>query len=82
MRSLSIVSLILMVVGAINWGLIGVFGFNLVTWIFGYSAAGILVERIIFFLVGLAGVFGISMLVRLSKRTDDVCVPGHVLPAL
>lgn len=82
MRSLSIISLILMAIGAINWGLIGIFGFNLVTWIFGYSTAGIVVERIVYILVGLAGVFGISMLTRLSERTDDVCVPGHALPVL
>ena len=81
MRALSITSLVLMIVGAINWGLVGVFGFNLVTWIFGYGTAGFVVERIIYLLVGLAGLFGIGMLARLSERADDVCVPGHAVPA-
>ncbi|MEN6355665.1 MAG: DUF378 domain-containing protein [Armatimonadota bacterium] len=77
MRTLSITALVLMVVGAINWLLIGVFGFNLVTAIFGYSTAGIVVTRILYILVGLAGLHGISMLTRLSEARDDVCVPGH-----
>lgn len=74
MRALSIISLVLMVIGALNWGLIGLFGFNLVTAIFG---AGVLAS-IIYILVGLAGVYGIFMLARLSAERDDVCVPGHM----
>jgi len=76
MRTLSIISLILMIIGAINWGLIGFFGFNLVAFIFGTSTAGIVVTRIIYALVGLAGVYGILMEYRLAEKTDDVCVPG------
>ncbi|MCX6345759.1 MAG: DUF378 domain-containing protein, partial [Armatimonadetes bacterium] len=59
-------------------GLVGFFGFNLVTWIFGFTAAGIAVTRIIYVLVGLAGVYGIFMGFRLAQRADDVCVPGHL----
>lgn len=77
MRTLSITALVLMVIGAINWLLIGVFGFNLVTAIFGYSTAGVVVTRIVYVLVGLAGLHGISMLTRLSESQDDICVPGH-----
>jgi hypothetical protein len=80
MRALSIISLILMVVGALNWLLIGIFGFNVVTAIFGFGTAGVAVTRIIYILVGLAGVYGISMLTRLSEARDDVCVPGHARP--
>lgn len=82
MRALSIISLILMAIGAINWGLIGIFGFNIITAIFGYGTAGIVVTRIIYILVGLAGVYGISMFVRLSEAQDDICVPGHGRPVV
>ena len=58
MRTLTIIALLLVVIGAINWGLIGFFGFNLVAAIFGTSPAGVAVERIIYALVGLAGVYG------------------------
>ncbi|MCE5199854.1 MAG: DUF378 domain-containing protein [Armatimonadota bacterium] len=78
MRALTITALVLMVIGAINWGLIGFFSFNLVTAIFGTSTAGVVVSRIIYALVGLAGIYGISMLLRLSESRDDICVPGHV----
>lgn len=77
MRGIAIAALILMLVGAINWGLVGLFGFNLVTWIFGYSTAGVVVTRLIYILVGLAGIYGISMVLRLSENRDDICVPGH-----
>lgn len=77
MRGLAYLALILMVIGAINWGLIGLFGFNLVTAIFGTSTAGIAISRIIYILVGLAGVYGIFMVARLASSQDDVCVPGH-----
>jgi uncharacterized membrane protein YuzA (DUF378 family) len=77
MRTLSLIALVLVVIGAINWGLIGFFGFNLVAAIFGNSTGGLVVQRIIYALVGLAGLYGIGMLVRLSEARDDVCVPGH-----
>ena len=77
MRTLAITALVLIVIGAINWGLIGIFSFNLVTWIFGTSVAGTVITRIVYVLVGLAGLYGISMISRLSSSTDDVCVPGH-----
>ncbi|OWZ84713.1 DUF378 domain-containing protein [Natranaerobius trueperi] len=55
-------ALILMIVGALNWGLIGFFGFDLVASIFGGQTA--LLSRIIYGIVGLAGLYSISLLVR------------------
>ena len=52
--------LILMIIGGINWGLIGFFNFNLVSWIFGGNLA--VVSRIIYAVVGLASLYGISIL--------------------
>ena len=53
-------SLILIVIGALNWGLVGIFQFDLVAAIFG-GMSGV-VSRIIYTLVGLAGIWGITML--------------------
>ena len=52
--------LILMIVGGLNWGLVGIFNFNLVTTIFGPNFA--LITRIIYALVGLSAVYGITFL--------------------
>ncbi len=53
-------SLVLIIIGAINWGLVGLFGFDLVGFIFGGTDA--LISRIIFTVVGLAGLWAISIL--------------------
>ena len=45
------IALLLVVVGALNWGLIGVFEFNLVTWLFGAWAT---VVRVVYVLIGLS----------------------------
>ena len=55
-------SLILMIIGAINWGLVGIFQFDLVAAICGSSAS--VVARFIYTLVGLAGIWGIALLCR------------------
>jgi uncharacterized protein len=74
MRALTIISLLLVVIGALNWGLVGFFGYNLVSAIFGMNAG---VERFIYALVGLAGIFGVFVLGKLIESREDVCVPGH-----
>jgi len=56
------ISLILIIVGALNWLLVGLFQFDLVAWIFGGQAA--LLARIIYAVVGLAGLWCISLLFR------------------
>lgn len=73
MRTLSLICLILMVVGALNWGLVALFGLDLVAALFGTSLAA----KIIYLAVGVAGVYGIFMIVRLATATDDICVPSH-----
>ena len=56
------IALLLTIIGAINWGLIGIFQFDRVAAIFGGQAA--LVSRIIYTVVGAAGLWCISMLFR------------------
>ena len=54
------IALLLVIIGALNWGLVGLFSFDLVAWIFGSSAA--IMSRIIYTLIALCGVWSISML--------------------
>ncbi len=61
---MDVLALVLMIIGAINWGLIGLFRFDLVAGIFGGMTS--VVSRIIYTIVGLAGVWGITMLFRRS----------------
>ena len=56
------IALILTVVGALNWGSIGLFGFDIVAWICGGQTA--LLSRIIYTVVALAGVWCISLIFR------------------
>ncbi len=56
------ISLALVIIGAINWGSIGLFQFDIVAWIFG--GQGAIVSRIIYTLVALAGIWCISTLFR------------------
>ena len=59
MKIVDKIALALIIIGAINWGLIAVFNFNLVAAIFGYMT---LLARIIYGLVGLSGLWGIKLL--------------------
>ena len=61
--------LILSIIGSLNWGLVGIFKFDLVAWLFGGQDA--LISRIIYTLVGLAGVWCISFLLRKSRCGCD-----------
>lgn len=56
------ISLILVIIGALNWGGIGLFKFDLVAWICG--GQGSIVSRIIYTVVALAGIWCISLLFR------------------
>ena len=64
------IALILTIIGALNWGSIGLFSFDIVAWIFGGQAA--LVSRIIYTLVGLAGIWCISLLFRTDTETNSI----------
>ena len=59
MKVIDTIALILVIIGAINWGLIGFFEFNLVSEIFGAMST---VSRIIYSLVGLSGIWTIKLL--------------------
>ena len=57
MKILDSIVLILVIVGAVNWGLIGFFQYNLVNSLFGSMP---MLERVIYALVGIAGLYSLS----------------------
>ena len=59
MKIIDKIALVLIIIGAINWGLIGFFKFDLVATIFGEMSV---LSRIIYALVGISGVWGIKLL--------------------
>lgn len=61
-KMLDRLALILVTIGALNWGSIGFFQFDLVAWLFGGQAA--IISRIVYVLVALAGIWCISFLFR------------------
>lgn len=61
MRLLDTIALLLVIIGAVNWGLIGFFDFNLVSALFGEMTT---FSRIIYALVGIAGLYSLSFLGR------------------
>ena len=54
------ISLVLVIIGAINWALVGIFQFDLVAYLFGGQSA--MISRIVYTLVGAAGLWCISLL--------------------
>ena len=62
-------TLILVIIGAINWGLIGFFRYDLVSSIFGGQYE--IVSRIIFAIVGIAGIYAISFFFRNRQSTQS-----------
>lgn len=66
MKALNYIALILIVIGALNWALIGLFQFDLVGSIFGGMTS--MLSRIIFTIVGLAGLWSLTFFGRLDEE--------------
>lgn len=62
-------SLVLVIIGAINWGLVGLFQFDLIAFLFGGQAA--LISRVLYTIVGAAGLWSISMLFTSREREES-----------
>lgn len=60
------IALILTIIGGVNWGLIGIFQFDLVAWIFGSQSA--IIARIIYTVIALAAIWCISILFQDCKE--------------
>ena len=63
------ICLALFIIGALNWGLVGLFTFDLVAWIFGSSTA--LLSRIVYTVIALAGIWCITLLFKKNGCCDD-----------
>ena len=61
-------ALILSIVGSLNWGLVGIFQFDLVAWLFG--GTGSVLSRIIYTVIGLAGLWCITLLFRRNRHVE------------
>ncbi len=59
MKVIDKIALVLIIIGALNWGLIGIFNFDLVATIFGDMTV---LSRIVYALVGISGLWGIKLL--------------------
>ena len=66
MKALNLVTLVLVIVGGLNWGLVGAFGFDLVATLFGGQDA--LLARIVYLLVGLSAIWQITRIARNGDR--------------
>lgn len=63
-RGLDYVILTIVIIGAVNWGLIGFFGIDLVAWLFGSMT---LFSRIVYGIVGICGLYMVSVFGRISS---------------
>ncbi len=64
------IMLTLAIIGALNWGCVGVFKFDVVAWLCGGQTSTL--SRVIFTLVGLAGIWCITMLFRNREEEREV----------
>ena len=62
-------ALILSIIGSLNWGLVGIFQFDLVSWLFGGQSA--VFSRVIYTLVALAGLWCATLLFRRGRYSID-----------
>jgi len=70
MPAINVIAMILLIIGGLNWGLVGLFNFDLVAALFGgtvgtYST----LSRVIFTIVGIAALYGFALLAPLSGTT-------------
>ena len=63
------IALALLIVGGLNWGLVGIFSFDLVAWLFG--GTGAILSRVVYILVALSAVWCISLLFKGNKLIEN-----------
>jgi uncharacterized membrane protein YuzA (DUF378 family) len=65
MRAISVIAIALLVIGGLNWGLVGLFQFDLVAAIFGGQDS--VLARAVYVIVGIAAIFGVGSLLREAR---------------
>lgn len=66
---MDMIALILTIIGSVNWGLVALFKFDLVAWLFGGQTA--MLSRLVYGLVALAGLWCITFLFRRNAITGE-----------
>ena len=64
------IALVLLVIGGLNWGLVGIFQFDLVSWLFG--GTGAVLSRAVYILVAISALWCITLLFRPDERLSEV----------
>lgn len=75
MKIVNCIALTLVIIGALNWGLIGFFGYDIVTSLFGGSLFW--VSRVIFGLVGLGGLWSLTFYPTIAQEVQKLRMAGH-----
>lgn len=68
LNSLDWIAIVLVIVGAVNWGLVGLFQFDLVYWLFVQLLNVEVLARIVYVVVGVAGLYMIATVSKVSKK--------------
>ena len=68
MKAINVIAMILLIVGGLNWGLVGLFSFDLVAAIFG---AGSTLASIVYILVGVSALWGLYLLGPVTRGSDE-----------
>lgn len=74
MKTLNILTLMLVIVGGLNWGLVGLFNFDLVATIFG---AGSMLSRVVYILVGISALWQLVPLSAAFRSDEPAALRGH-----
>ncbi|GAB1584094.1 MULTISPECIES: DUF378 domain-containing protein [Phyllobacteriaceae] len=74
MRALNIITLLLVIIGGLNWGLVGLFQFDLVAAIFGGQQSAL--ARVVYILVGLSAVWQLIPLVQSFSDGESAAQRG------
>jgi uncharacterized membrane protein YuzA (DUF378 family) len=69
LKALDVITMILLVIGGLNWGLVGIFDFNLVYWIFGEFS---IISRIIFIVVAVCALYQLVLWRAIQHRWGRV----------
>ena len=68
MKAIDYIVLVLVIIGAINWGLVGFFGLDLVAFLFGSMSV---LSRIIYAVIGICGLYAISFCGRINNKVNE-----------
>ena len=67
MKAIDVIVAVLLIIGGLNWGLVGLIDYDVVAAIFGHMSS---MSRIIYFLVGIAALYDLVMLRAITRRWD------------